>query len=198
MAPRLDTPSVCPACGTPFLGRAWQVYCGSSCANRVSTTARRSADRANHVALFWARVDQSGGPDACWPWTGSTGYDGYGRSWYRPTQRHRNAHVIAYVLTWGEPIPGMVVCHGCDNRSCCNPNHLWSATDAANAADMVRKNRQARGARNARTKLTPEQVTGIRRRYEEGDVSMHALAKEHGVDTATVRDLLTRRSWSYL
>ena len=29
-------------------------------------------------AAFWERVDQSPGPDACWPWLGKT-VDGYGR-----------------------------------------------------------------------------------------------------------------------
>ena len=27
---------------------------------------------------FWSLVDVSGGPDACWPWIGTTDRDGYG------------------------------------------------------------------------------------------------------------------------
>lgn len=35
------------------------------------------------VAKFWAQVDRSGGPDACWPWLGKkTKEDARGYCWF--------------------------------------------------------------------------------------------------------------------
>jgi hypothetical protein len=71
---------------------------------------------------FWAKVDKSGGPSACWLWTASTN-KGYGQ--LEIDGRPEGAHRIAYKLSIG-PIPnGLSVCHSCDNPPCCNPSHLF-------------------------------------------------------------------------
>ena len=56
------------------------------------------ADRDN-VAYFWSRVDQSAGPDACWPWTACKRPNGYGAvSWQG---RDGGAHRVAFLLSGG-------------------------------------------------------------------------------------------------
>src|SRR5215207_4655730 len=77
-------------------------------------------------ARFWAKVDRSGGPDACWPWIPKPMANGYGRVWWNG--RSEVAHRIAYLLAKG-PIPaGLTVDHvkerGCTLRACQNPAHL--------------------------------------------------------------------------
>jgi hypothetical protein len=90
-------------------------------------------------------VDRSGGPDACWPWTGRT-EGGYGRLWFK--NKHERAHRVAWALANNQPVPdGMVVCHRCDNPPCCNPADLWLGTRTDNNAD-----RDAKGRQRARTK----------------------------------------------
>ena len=89
---------------------------------------------------FWARVDTSGGPDACWPWQGARLPRGYGKM-----TGAGYAHRIAWELENG-PVPaGMYVCHHCDNPPCCNPAHLFTGDAAANNADMDAKGRSGRG-----------------------------------------------------
>lgn len=84
---------------------------------------------------FWAKVDKSGGPGACWPWTaGICTRTGYGNIWW--LGRAQSAHRIAYELAIGPIPPGLTVDHvearGCTLRHCVNPAHLEAVTQAEN------------------------------------------------------------------
>lgn len=85
---------------------------------------------------FWAKVDKSG---SCWLWTGCTSA-GYGViRWQRKTFR---ANRVAFFLThgrWPE-----FACHHCDNRMCCNPDHIYDGTPVTNARDCKVRNRHPR------------------------------------------------------
>lgn len=81
------------------------------------------------------------------------GRGGYGKAKikYVTISTHRAAWRIARFA-----IPeGMCVLHHCDNRLCCNPNHLFLGTHSDNSRDMVAKGRQASGDRNG-GRLHPE------------------------------------------
>jgi len=90
----------------------------------------------DHSAHFWERVDMSGGPDACWPWTGARHPSGYGGVSWRGGRV--NAHRVAYELAYGNPGKGFV-CHHCDNPPCCNPAHLFLGTAQDNYRDSIAK-----------------------------------------------------------
>lgn len=94
---------------------------------------------------FWERVDRSGGPGACHPWTRAKTPRGYGAvTWHNRSQR---AHRMAWIITYG-PIPaGLNVLHRCDNPPCCNSAHLFLGTAADNNADMRAKGRWKRKPR---------------------------------------------------
>jgi hypothetical protein len=125
--------------------------CGNSiCCNPRHLKGGSLADRLE------AQVDKSGGPEACWPWTGYT-FKRYGRLRTKRGTPWVFAHRLAYMLAYGvELSPETLVMHTCDNPPCCNPVHLRPGTDAENVADCIAKKRNSRGenhrkaARNAK------------------------------------------------
>jgi len=91
--------------------------------------------------------------DGCHIWTGQITGSGYGRIEFShyPGRYRARTHRVAYELAHG-PIPeGMLVCHTCDVRLCCNPKHLFLGTYADNYHDMVAKGR-SRGKGNSAVK----------------------------------------------
>lgn len=173
------------------------------------------------VDHFWARVDTSGGPDACWPIRGCRNGSGYGSATLGG--RPLGSHVVAYLITYGSVPPGHDVCHTCDNPPCCNPAHLFTGTRFDNMADCAAKGRNGsqryperrpRGDRHfARTnpeklargekasagkgKLTAEQVREIRRLSSTG-TSQSVLGLRFGVSQTQIGKIVRRERWAWL
>lgn len=163
------------------------------------------------IARFWAKVDRSGGPDACWPWRARVSTTGYGVfSCSRPGVGSKHgAHRIAYTIANGRSIQDELVCHACDNPVCCNPAHLWTGTDADNRRDAAAKGRakgnpnpkpfpsdaKARGENHHKAKLTVNDVREIRRLYRAGEVGYYRLAQQFGVSPMNIKAIVTGRTW---
>lgn len=149
---------------------------------------------------FWRKVDISAGPDACWLWLGFKDQDGYGKFDLRsPIKRSIPASRMAYELIYG-PIPdGMLVCHICDNPSCCNPKHLYAGTPSDNNRDaFIRNRRSNKGESGPTSKLTEDQVKIIRQIYNAGQVTQSQLATLAGVHYSTISAIITRKSWDHI
>ena len=87
--------------------------------------------------LFWSKVDIKG-PDDCWEWKASIGNSGYGRFHFRC--KVTGSHRVSWTLSNG-PIPeGHYILHKCDNKLCCNPNHLYPGTAYNNTMDRYDRN----------------------------------------------------------
>lgn len=87
---------------------------------------------------FWSKVDIKG-PDDCWEWQASMYPNGYGQ--FRLSKQEGYAHRSAWTLINGEIPKGMYICHKCDNRACCNVNHLFLGTHKDNMQDCSKKGR---------------------------------------------------------
>jgi HNH endonuclease len=75
----------------------------------------------------------------CLVWSGAKFTNGYGQ--INIKGRPRPVHRIVYEGLVG-PIPkGLFVLHKCDNKVCCNKDHLFLGTLSDNMKDMMSKGR---------------------------------------------------------
>lgn len=147
---------------------------------------------ATFLARLTAKLNKT---ETCWLWTGATSLNGYGVTSYK--KQCLRAHRMMYELTKG-PIPdGMYVCHSCDVRLCCNPDHLFLGSHFDNMVDMFEKGRAPRGDHNGNHKLTPEQVLEIRRLSGEG-LSGAELSRRFGISSVQVSKIVRRTRWAHL
>lgn len=167
-------------------------YCSVPCkrAHKVKSPAER----------LWSKVDQSGGAHACWPYTTITrdtyaiiGYDTGDAKWHGI-----GAHCLAYILTYGPYPHGKIVRHTCDNKSCCNPEHLILGTHQDNMDDAAQRQRMSHGATHHKAKLTESDVQQIRSLYRKTHCSKTALARQFHVAHSTIRDILSYKIWKHV
>ena len=110
---------------------------------------------------------------------------------------YRLAHRVAWEFTYGDIPPNRYVCHRCDVPTCVNPSHLFIGTHADNTADMVTKNRQAKGVRQGHSKLTEGKVREIRACWLVM-ASQPELARQFGVRQSTISGIVLRKSWKHV
>ena len=145
---------------------------------------------------FWAKVKKT---KSCWEWQGAINSTGYGSvGWHgKNYSAHRVAAYLAGMLT-DMRAPNSTdrarthVLHKCDNKKCCNPEHLFLGSYRDNLLDAYRKNRksQLKGDQHANAKLSNKQAQEIRKRYKAGEMQI-PLAKEFNV-SQTVISLIIR------
>ncbi len=151
----------------------------------------------------------------CWLWLGATIKGEYAERGYMGIGgKNCLASRAAYMAHKGPISDGLLVCHRCDNPLCVNPDHLWLGTHADNMADMKAKRRHfaatdpercsaagrksglantwAKGIRNPKAKLTPEQVATIRADKRK----TRFLAADYGVTRSTIQRIRNGSLWS--
>lgn len=114
----------------------------------------------------------------CWEWIGAVRDNGYCRTTYKGKNWY--LHRLSFAAFKGAIPEGNDVCHKCDNRKCCNPEHLFTGSRADNMADAVSKGRQAQGFMLPQTKLSRKDIVEIIARAETGEYYKN-IADDFGV-----------------
>ncbi len=140
------------------------------------------------------RMDKNG----CWIWIKGKNKRGYGH--VQLNGKMMRAHQASYRLFKGEIKKGLCVCHSCDVKLCCNPDHLWLGTHLENMQDRNRKGRQAflRGEDNPYSTLTNEIVLSIRKYFKENKVTMADAGRKFGMARNQAWRIIKRQSWTHL
>jgi hypothetical protein len=91
----------------------------------------RDVPEAHYLINFFnkIRIDDSTG---CWNWSSATNKDGYGNYCYKSKQISSHIYSMKVFLRYEE---GKLVDHICQNRKCCNPDHLRMVDHRTNAIE---------------------------------------------------------------
>jgi len=135
------------------------------------------------------RIPESG----CWIWMSSLNPGGYGKTGIGRGSC-LSAHRVSYEQKFG-PIPkDKFALHTCDIKCCVNPDHIFIGNQKENMADKVHKNRQAKGEKHGRHKLTEKQAMEIK-------FSTNPpidLAKKFNCSITTIRQIKSGLYWKHL
>lgn len=140
--------------------------------------------------------------NGCWEWLGSVTKQGYGKfgDYYGKTQL---IHRFVFMHTNSCVLTDECVLHRCDNRRCCNPEHLFLGTRSLNSLDRHAKGRtkpsykssdKCQGEDCASAKLTWVEVYEIRKLWGEGIYQIE-LAERYGVHKGTINKIVHNRTW---
>lgn len=119
---------------------------------------------ARTIARFRKSLTKSGD---CLVYTGHKNSNGYGivAQMVDGVRQSILAHRLAWSLANGQDPPdGLIVCHSCNNPSCCEPSHLYAGTPKQNSDDKVAAGNQSRamlgvkGRNHPRATYTQEQI----------------------------------------
>lgn len=145
---------------------------------------------------YEAKIDRSGGPNACHEWKALRDRNGYGKfrdgtMWIASRWGYSN-----YV---GAIHDDLVVRHSCGNPACQNTEHLLLGTRAEASTDMVGRGRQAhpKGESCGMAKLTEADVLMIREMSLSGTTRKDIAAK-FGVSGSLISRILSGKYWSHL
>jgi len=132
----------------------------------------------------------------CHEWRRAIKRDGYGYLYDFERSSVVGAHVFSYERKHGRVPNGMHVCHRCDNKKCVNEAHLFLGTNTDNRLDSVNKRHHAFGDRHGMAKLALYQAEDIKRIWQAGGVSQHAIASKFEISQAQVSRIICGKRWA--
>lgn len=147
---------------------------------------------------FWERTWVTSG---CWSWLGERNEDGYGK--LSVGLKKKFAHRVSWEIHKGPIPPGLCVCHGCDNPSCVNPDHLYVGTHKQNMEDKARKGRvsfgdRKKGSQAWNAKLDERSAFAIRYAYVLSGATIASVATKTGMSENAIRCLVKRKTWTHI
>lgn len=134
------------------------------------------------INRFWSRINIRG-PDECWEWTAGLS-NGYGEITYH--KKKFRCHRLSYAINIG-PIPkGKLVLHKCDNKPCCNPNHLYVGSYGDNILDVIKRQSPKLG-KPSMFNLT--EVLTMKKLHTNG-MSPKVIAENYGVSRSYIYQII--------
>lgn len=91
---------------------------------------------------------------------------------------------------------GLVIRHKCDNRACCNIDHLEIGTQSQNLMDASIRNRLLKGENNNKSRLSNNDVLNIRASYPQK--STVELANEYDTTPFCINCVVSGKTWKHL
>lgn len=136
--------------------------------------------------------------NGCWEFIGALS-DGYGSLKYKG--RVYKAHRVSWECENRPLEEGECVLHDCDNRKCCNPNHLFLGDKQDNSDDMIAKGRDFHppvlGTMNGQSRLQEHEVIEIKKLIELG-YSQQTIADTFNVSRSTIKKIKLGQTWGWL
>lgn len=147
------------------------------------------------IVRFKSKYKFSAGIFGCWEWTARVSdIGGYGE--FSINSCKQRAHRVSYQLYFG-PLPSSILLrHKCDNPRCVNPYHLEPGTNAENSADMVSRNRQAKGEKHGRALVTSREIGQIKDLLKCGLFTQQWIGDKYGLSRPAVSHIKAGTNWS--
>lgn len=132
-------------------------------------------------------IDMSGGPDACWPFTGKV--NNKGRPYFAVGGVKHLVYRLVYELVHGvDALKDKIARHTCDNEICCNPRHIVPGDHQQNMDDM--KERERHG-------LPHHTVRAIRKLAAIGRTHVE-IGELYGIGRSTVTEIVNRVHYDHV
>ncbi len=129
----------------------------------------------------------------CWEWQGSVGTDGYGSMNAKSCGEH-NSHRLSFRIHKGDIPQNKIVLHKCDNRLCCNPDHLHLGWHSDNTQDALTKGRRDFTnilADASKRRLSQDIADEIVKRSNQGQ-HYETIAKDLNISRSTAHKYSTK------
>ena len=148
---------------------------------------------------FWGNV-RLGESNECWLWKRSAKSKGYGQVSLTVNDESRilKAHKVAWEMKHNKTIgPGIRVTHSCEERLCCNPNHLvFTARQSTIPHRVEPVTMKARGQGHGMAKLNDEQVCLIKYRLDA--LTTQEIAGLFDVGYRTIWNIRQGHTWRHI
>lgn len=123
----------------------FRIYCGDAPLSRTDNEI---------VDLEYLKLNSFIDDNQCWNWIHKIEDSGYGR--IRIKGKNYFTHRLAFQL-FNNFLPE-VVRHNCNNRKCCNPNHLLSGNHSQNGKDFREYSKQSKLTEDIAKKIRQDMV----------------------------------------
>jgi len=146
-------------------------------------------------------ISQSG----CWEWKGKFRDNGYG-VFTVFKKKIQSCHRASWLIHNGEIPKGLYVCHKCDNKKCCNPDHLYLGTALQNTKDAIErglfpngpnKKKGKVGSKNIKAKLNENDVLDIKKLIVNNEKTRD-IAERYNVSKSTILSIRKGKTWTHL